>query len=330
MSTLLDAYKANAAHQQIFRSENLPVSKFFKGMRLEIDPVKGDGGVELLQNDNGLCVGLCAYRLHKRVNGRAANPGIPLCFSILVSGGFDFQFASGAQKKVQAGDVWCCREFNQEMAFSQPAGREMIGLTIMLPTSLVDGWLGDSSCGLRGSLERLALGGATEQSVPFFSMRTSPSQKARLVRGAGELLQSSRATLCEKLHFESCALELLAQILSINCGQDKCSQKERRIKGAIDEARDILGEEWQNPPTISVLARRIGLNECYLKSGFRKYTGCTIGEYVRQERMKRALALIESDLYSLLEIALMVGYSNPSHFSAAFKRFYGKLPSYYT
>ncbi len=114
-----------------------------------------------------------------------------------------------------------------------------------------------------------------------------------------------RITLCDKLHFESQALELLSLILSLESDRKpSCWMKPCKINGAVDEALDILRQEWKSPPTISRLARRVGLNECYLKNGFRRRTGMPIGE--------------------------MVGYSNPSHFAVAFKKVHGHLPSYYT
>ncbi len=102
-----------------------------------------------------------------------------------------------------------------------------------------------------------------------------------------------------------------------------------RIRTAVDEAVDILHREWSDPPNISTLARRVALNECSLKKEFRRQTGMTIGGYIRRQRMTKALEFIETGRYSILETALFVGYSNPSHFSAAFKKFYGHLPSYY-
>lgn len=59
----------------------------------------------------------------------------------------------------------------------------------------------------------------------------------------------------------------------------------------------------ETPPTISAMARRVGINESYLKNGFRAQVGCTIGEFVRQKRMKKAMELIESG-HSILETAL--------------------------
>ncbi len=76
-------------------------------------------------------------------------------------------------------------------------------------------------------------------------------------------------------------------------------------------------------------ARRVGVNECYLKKGFREQMGMSIGSYIRQLRMTKALEMIETGRYSVLDTALFVGYSNPGHFSAAFKKFNGHLPSYY-
>ncbi|PIE69533.1 MAG: AraC family transcriptional regulator, partial [Deltaproteobacteria bacterium] len=46
------------------------------------------------------------------------------------------------------------------------------------------------------------------------------------------------------------------------------------------------------------------------------------------QRMTKALELIETG-YSVLDTAAFVGYSNHSHFSAAFRKFHGRLPSCY-
>eukprot|EP00831_Metopus_contortus_P037919 TRINITY_DN29868_c0_g1_i1.p3 TRINITY_DN29868_c0_g1~~TRINITY_DN29868_c0_g1_i1.p3 ORF type:complete len:113 (-),score=28.07 TRINITY_DN29868_c0_g1_i1:84-422(-) len=61
-----------------------------------------------------------------------------------------------------------------------------------------------------------------------------------------------------------------------------------------------------------------------------KRQGLSIGAYVRKLRMEKALEFIESGQFSILQVALYVGYSNPSHFSEAFKRYHGRLPSFYT
>ncbi len=170
---------------------------------------------------------------------------------------------------------------------------------------------------------------------------SGPEQQAfPLVRGlqrssalmgiSRELVHARRKTIADNLRFESLALDLLSQILTLeHPGKDSRMERTIRSMAAVDEAVDILRREWDDPPTISTLSRRVALNECSLKKEFRKQMGMPIGAYIRSQRMKKALELIEAGKYSILDTALFVGYSNPSHFSAAFKKFYGHLPSYY-
>ncbi len=76
---------------------------------------------------------------------------------------------------------------------------------------------------------------------------------------------------------------------------------------------------------------RLGLFGCmgYSQPHNDTIRGISIGQYIRELRMGRALELLTTHRYSILEIAHAVGYSNPSQFSAAFKKFYGKAPTWY-
>ncbi|MEY6434020.1 AraC family transcriptional regulator, partial [Thioalkalicoccus limnaeus] len=82
------------------------------------------------------------------------------------------------------------------------------------------------------------------------------------------------------------------------------------------------------PPTIAELGRRVGLNECYLKAGFREHFGGTIGAYARERRLERARDLIEREGHGVQEAALAVGFSNLGWFSATFRAHFGCLPSH--
>jgi AraC-like DNA-binding protein len=92
------------------------------------------------------------------------------------------------------------------------------------------------------------------------------------------------------------------------------------------QARDILAEEFQEPPSLIQLAHRVGMNDFKLKKGFRKAFGTTAYEYVRGVRMDKARALLESGDLSVGETAVTVGYTCFGHFSAAFKKRFGILP----
>ena len=58
-------------------------------------------------------------------------------------------------------------------------------------------------------------------------------------------------------------------------------------------------------------------------------TGMTPGEFFKVYKLNRAAQLIREDKYKLSAIADMVGFSSPAHFSSAFKKQFGVLPSEY-
>ena len=52
-----------------------------------------------------------------------------------------------------------------------------------------------------------------------------------------------------------------------------------------------------------------------------------IYEYYQKNRMMRAKALLQEEVYSIKHVGMMVGYSNLGHFAASFKKEFGILPS---
>ncbi len=155
-------------------------------------------------------------------------------------------------------------------------------------------------------------------------------QSADVMRIARELIHTRRQPLSDNLRFESLALDLLFRFLTLeDPAANSYMERAGKIRAAVDEAVDILHRERNDPPSISALARRVGVDECYLKKWFRQRMGMPIGAYICQQRMTRALEMIETGRHSILKTSLFVGYSNPGHFTTAFKKFYGRLPSYY-
>ena len=98
------------------------------------------------------------------------------------------------------------------------------------------------------------------------------------------------------------------------------------VDARIREAASLLEADLADPPTLPELARRAGLSETSLKRGFRRLFGQTVFGHLRTRRMQRARALLESGECTVLEAASRVGYSNPSNFSAAFRREFGLNP----
>ncbi len=94
----------------------------------------------------------------------------------------------------------------------------------------------------------------------------------------------------------------------------------------IQVACDIIAQNTDQPLTIRELSRKVAMNECYLKKGFKTITGKTIHEYQQQLRITKAKELLQQQGRSVTDVANILGYSSISHFSTAFKRVTGLKP----
>ena len=99
------------------------------------------------------------------------------------------------------------------------------------------------------------------------------------------------------------------------------SEREKIIR-----ARRILEESLEKPLTIKELSRRVAMNECYLKKGFKTLNGKTINEFQQELRISKARELLQQQGRTVSEVANALGYSSISHFSSAFKKATGIKP----
>lgn len=94
----------------------------------------------------------------------------------------------------------------------------------------------------------------------------------------------------------------------------------------IIKSREILIQHIGEPITIKELSRKVAINECYLKKGFKELFGTTIFDFYQSQRMEHARYLLYEKGLSVTDVSLMLGYSSISHFSTAFKRHTGLKP----
>ena len=94
----------------------------------------------------------------------------------------------------------------------------------------------------------------------------------------------------------------------------------------IIKAREILLLHIGEPITIKALSRKVAINECYLKKGFKEIFGTTIFDFYQSQRMEHAKYLLYEKGLSVTEVSSMLGYSSISHFSTAFKKHTGIKP----
>ena len=100
----------------------------------------------------------------------------------------------------------------------------------------------------------------------------------------------------------------------------------RAVHDRIHAAAEALKRNLEETPALLSLARQFSLSETTLKRGFHQVFGTTVFGYLRERRMERAHALLQSGEATVLEAAARVGYSNPSNFAAAFRKRFGVNP----
>ena len=88
----------------------------------------------------------------------------------------------------------------------------------------------------------------------------------------------------------------------------------------IVKAREVLIQHIGEPITIKELSRKVAINECYLKKGFKELYGTTIFDFYQSQRMEHARYLLYEKGLTVTEVSMMLGYSSISHFSTAFKK----------
>jgi AraC-like DNA-binding protein len=93
----------------------------------------------------------------------------------------------------------------------------------------------------------------------------------------------------------------------------------------IMAACKIIEQELDTTYTIRELARKVAMNECYLKKGFRSLTGKTIHEFREDLRINKSKELLQKGT-TVTDVANILGFSSISHFSTAFKRVTGMKP----
>ncbi|BAU12076.1 transcriptional regulator [Leptolyngbya sp. NIES-3755] len=144
-----------------------------------------------------------------------------------------------------------------------------------------------------------------------------------------QILNCPFAGLTKQIYLEAKCLELIALKLD-QLADNQSTIAEMTLRSddieRIYQAKEILINRLEDPPSLLELARQVGSNDCTLKKGFRQVFGTTVFGYLQQQRMEWARSLLLDRSLKVQDVAQRVGYRCPSRFSAAFKRQFGMTP----
>jgi YesN/AraC family two-component response regulator len=98
----------------------------------------------------------------------------------------------------------------------------------------------------------------------------------------------------------------------------------------VQEIRNLIQDQIDTTVTLKELSKELDINPAYLSREFsRHFNNLSFGEYIRKERIEKAIEYLKTSSYSLTKIAYLTGFSDQSHFTRIFKKQTGKSPSVY-
>jgi AraC-like DNA-binding protein len=133
--------------------------------------------------------------------------------------------------------------------------------------------------------------------------------------------------------YEQVAESLEAEVLALTLVRRALGARSSHAPGGtlgrqklVDRAKLVLSSDLRRRWTLAEIASELRVSPVYLTQVFQQVEGLPLYQYQLRLRLARALELLarHDDLTTL---ALDLGFSSHSHFSAAFRRLYGRSPS---
>lgn len=90
---------------------------------------------------------------------------------------------------------------------------------------------------------------------------------------------------------------------------------------------DRMDQAMADELTVAELSVLAGVSRHHFSRAFKVATGYPPYEYLTHRRIERAKQHLFNRETSVLQVALMVGFANPSQFAAAFRRVTGLSPT---
>jgi AraC family transcriptional regulator, transcriptional activator of the genes for pyochelin and ferripyochelin receptors len=137
--------------------------------------------------------------------------------------------------------------------------------------------------------------------------------------------------LMKRIYLEAKALELItlqfAQFQEQNSRQDSLPKIKNCDRDRLYQAKEILINTLENPPSLQELAKRVGMSDFQLKRGFRQVFGTTAFKYLHDYRLEQARKLLLEGEMSVEKVIYQVGFTSRSYFAKVFRQKFGINPS---
>jgi AraC-like DNA-binding protein len=97
----------------------------------------------------------------------------------------------------------------------------------------------------------------------------------------------------------------------------------------INKLIETTESVWSDPQLdVGAFGKEVGLSRSQFYRKLSSITGLSPNDFLKEFRLKKALLLLENKKGNVAQIALRVGFNNPSYFTKCFQKRYGTLPSH--
>lgn len=124
--------------------------------------------------------------------------------------------------------------------------------------------------------------------------------------------------------FSKVSIEMLLFQLCEQLATDKDVTSNQRPQW-LEELVQILHAN-QDDVTLTSLSKQLGVHPGHISRAVPKYLETTLGDYIRQQKIKKAAEHLMAGKLSLLDITFHCGFSDQSHFIRTFRAFMGMTP----
>lgn len=281
----------------------------------------GEGVLRTVAVHGGICVSEHRYRFSRAVSGSGASDGGSVNVHFCLGEGVEWDRTGGddAALSLARGEAVITAGAEgsiEHVRYRKDAPYAFVSLKIPR-SSFQCKVLDPLECSERRVVERA------------IAARSSAKLSPNMEMALHQVMHSPYRTSLSRVYREAKLVELLAVFLSEAVfGREQPSVSlSRTDREAIEQARRILDARLVDPPTYPELAHEVLLSETKLSRGFRAVYGQTVHAYLVGRRLDVARLMLARNAASVSEAACAVGYSNLSHFSAAFRKRFGVRPS---
>ncbi len=119
--------------------------------------------------------------------------------------------------------------------------------------------------------------------------------------------------------FEEAATELLSFFFA--------GPLDRHRPAWFNRTLEICSEIHDPQLSLEKIARMLGVHPVHVARSFRRFMGCTFGDYLAEVRIRKAFELLRRSKRPIVEVAYSCGFADHAHLCRALKKSTGLTPS---